>query len=484
MSGNTSAEMNREAKFKMMTTQPVEKLILKLAVPTIISMLVTTFYNMADTFFVGKIGLGEVEAVQAVMQTRAQAAVGVVMSLMAIIQAFGFFFGHGSGNFVSRALGKHDIKSAERVASSGFWYSIIVGLVILILGQIFAKPLALLLGANEDFLDYTVQYMRIILIGAPITMASLVLNNQIRFQGNATYAMLGISAGAVLNVGLDALFILYWDMEVVGAALATIIGQVVSLVLLFVGTERSDCVKIRLKNVRFDKSTMGEICKGGLPSLGRQGLNSISTACLNNMADIYGAVAYPGVATAATSAVAAMTVVGRIMMFAASTLIGFGQGFQPVCGFNYGAGLYNRVTKAFWFCVKVAVGFILVIAVPALLFSENIVAIFRANDPIALEIGTKAMQWQIITFPVMSWVVMGNMMLQTMGRVVSATVLAIARNGLSFIPAVLVLPFIFGLDGVLLAQPVADIIALIMAIPVTVKVLKELSKGDKNPKLE
>lgn len=484
MSGNTSAEMNREAKFKMMTTQPVEKLILKLAVPTIISMLVTTFYNMADTFFVGKIGLGEVEAVQAVMQTRAQAAVGVVMSLMAIIQAFGFFFGHGSGNFVSRALGKHDIKSAERVASSGFWYSIIVGLVILILGQIFAKPLALLLGANEDFLDYTVQYMRIILIGAPITMASLVLNNQIRFQGNATYAMLGISAGAVLNVGLDALFILYWDMEVVGAALATIIGQVVSLVLLFIGTERSDCVKIRLKNVRFDKSTMGEICKGGLPSLGRQGLNSISTACLNNMADIYGAVAYPGVATAATSAVAAMTVVGRIMMFAASTLIGFGQGFQPVCGFNYGAGLYNRVTKAFWFCVKVAVGFILVIAVPALLFSENIVAIFRANDPIALEIGTKAMQWQIITFPVMSWVVMGNMMLQTMGRVVSATVLAIARNGLSFIPAVLVLPFIFGLDGVLLAQPVADIIALIMAIPVTVKVLKELSKGDKNPKLE
>ena len=484
MSGNTSAEMNREAKFKMMTTQPVEKLILKLAVPTIISMLVTTFYNMADTFFVGKIGLGEVEAVQAVMQTRAQAAVGVVMSLMAIIQAFGFFFGHGSGNFVSRALGKHDIKSAERVASSGFWYSIIVGLVILILGQIFAKPLALLLGANEDFLDYTVQYMRIILIGAPITMASLVLNNQIRFQGNATYAMLGISAGAVLNVGLDALFILYWDMEVVGAALATIIGQVVSLVLLFVGTERSDCVKIRLKNVRFDKSTMGEICKGGLPSLGRQGLNSISTACLNNMADIYGAVAYPGVATAATSAVAAMTVVGRIMMFAASTLIGFGQGFQPVCGFNYGAGLYNRVTKAFWFCVKVAVGFILVIAVPAFLFSENIVAIFRANDPIALEIGTKAIQWQIITFPVMSWVVMGNMMLQTMGRVVSATVLAIARNGLSFIPAVLVLPFIFGLDGVLLAQPVADIIALIMAIPVTVKVLKELSKGDKNPKLE
>ncbi len=483
MGANVNTEAHREEKFRKMTTEPVEGLILKLAIPTIISMLVTTFYNMADTFFVGKIGSGEVEAVKALMQTRAQAAVGVVMSLMAIIQAFGFFFGHGSGNFISRALGKHDTKSAERVASSGFWYAVITGGIILLFGQIFAEPLAIALGANGDFIDYTVEYMRIILIGAPIIMASLVLNNQIRFQGNATYAMLGISAGAVLNVGLDALFILVWDMEVIGAALATIIGQVVSLVLLFIGTERSDCIKIRLKNVRFNKSTVGEICRGGLPSLGRQGLTSVSTACLNHMAGIYGAVAYPSVATAATSAVAAMTVVSRIMMFAASTLIGFGQGFQPVCGFNYGAGLYKRVTKAFWFCVKVAVGFILVIAVPAYLLSENIVSVFRANDPTALEIGTKAMQWQIITFPVMTWVVMSNMMLQTMGRVVSATVLSVSRNGLSFIPAVLILPLIFGLNGVLLAQPVADIVALLMAIPVTVKVLKELSEGDKTPKL-
>jgi Na+-driven multidrug efflux pump len=160
-------------------------------------------------------------------------------------------------------------------------------------------------------------------------------------------------------------------------------------------------------------------------------------------------------------------------------LIGFGQGFQPVCGFNYGAGLYSRVKKSFWFCVKVAIGFILVIAVPAYLLSENVVALFRDNDPIALEIGTRAMQWQIITFPVMTWVVMSNMMLQTMGRVFSATILSISRNGLSFIPAVLILPVIFGLDGVLLAQPVADIVALLMAIPFTVKVLKELSEGDK-----
>lgn len=471
----------REEKRLKMTTQPVERLILKLAFPTIISMLVTTFYNMADTFFVGKIGNGELEAVQAAMQTRAQAAVGVVMSLMAVIQAFGFFFGHGSGNFVSRALGKKDVKSAEKIASSGFYYSILVGILILMLGQIFAKPLALLLGATHDCLDYTVQYMRIILIGAPITMGSLVLNNQMRFQGNAVYAMVGISIGAILNIGFDALFILYFDWEVIGAAVATIIGQAVSLVLLYIGTERSDCIKVRPRCVRFDKQTIGEICNGGLPSLGRQGLASVSTACLNNMAGVYGAVAY-GSAAAATSAVAAMTVVSRIMLFAASTLIGFGQGFQPVCGFNFGAGLFDRVKKSFWFCVKTAFAFIVILAIPAYIFAGDIVSVFRGNDPIALEIGTKAMRLQILSFPVMSWVVMSNMMLQTMGKVVSATVLAIARNGLAFIPAVLILPLIFGLDGVIYAQPVADIIALIISVPVTIIVLKSLTVTDKTLK--
>ncbi len=479
MNNGTKAEALREEKFRKMTTEPVEKLILKLAIPTIISMLVTTFYNMADTYFVGKIGEGMSEAVRAVMQTRATAAVGVVMSLMAVIQAFGFFFGHGSGNFVSRALGQHDIKSAEAVASSGFVFALISGALIAVLGQIFAKPLALVLGANEEFLDYTVQYMRIILIGAPLNMGSLVLNNQMRFQGNATYAVVGISTGAVLNIGLDAWLILGLDMEVMGAALATIIGQAVSFVLLFIGTEKSDCIKIRLKNVRFSKLTLGEICRGGLPSLGRQGLSSVSIACLNNMAGVYGAIAYGGIAAAGTSAVAAMSAVSRIMMFAASTLIGFGQGFQPVCGFNYGARLYGRVKKSFWFCVKWAFIFIVIIAVPAYIFADDIVAVFRANDPIAMAVGTKAMRWQILSFPVMSWVVMSNMMLQTMGRVVSATVLAVSRNGLMLIPAVLILPVILGLDGVLLAQSTADIFALILAVPITVKVLKELNSAEK-----
>ncbi len=475
---------SQEQKFIKMTTEPVEKLVLKLAVPTIISMLVTTFYNMADTYFVGKIGAGKPVEIMAAMQTQAQAAVGVVLSLMAIIQAFGFFFGHGSGNYISRALGKHDTHSAQKIASAGFYYSIIVGLAIMALGQLFAEPLALLLGANEQFLGYTVDYMRLILVGAPITMASLVLNNQMRFQGNATYAMVGISAGAVINVGLDALFILVFDMEVFGAALATVIGQTVSLILLLVGVERSDCVKIRFKNLKADKESITEICRGGLPSLGRQGLSSVSTACLNNMAGIYGVVAYGGLETAGTSAVAAMTVVSKIMMFAASTLIGFGQGFQPVCGFNYGAKLYERVKKAFYFCCKFAFALLIIIAIPAYIFAGDIVSLFRGNDAVALEIGTRAMRLQVITFPLMSWVVMSNMMVQTMGRVVSATLLAVARNGLMFIPAVLLLPLILGLLGVQLAQPAADIFAFVMAVPITIKVLKEMTLAEKTTQKE
>lgn len=464
-------------KFTMMTTEPVEKLIAKLAVPTIISMLVTTFYNMADTFFVGKIGVGEVEAVRAAMQTQATAAVGVVASLMAIIQAMGFFFGHGSGNYISRALGRQDETAAKKIASAGFYYAIIAGIVLAVLGNVFGSPLAFALGATEGSLDYTLDYMRIILLGAPISMASLVINNQMRFQGNATSAMVGISFGAILNIGLDALFILVFNMEVIGAALATVIGQAVSLLLLIVGHKKSSCIDITIKALRFERFNLSEITRGGLPSLSRQGIASVSTACLNHMAGIYGQLHY-GVAEAGDSAVAAMSVVSRIMLFAASALIGFGQGFQPVCGFNYGAGLNKRVKKSFWFCVKSAIVFLVIVSIPVFIFAENIIGLFRGNDPIALEVGTAALRWQTVTFPVMSWVVISNMMLQTMGKTFSATVLAIARQGLAFIPMVLILPLMFGLLGVELAQPAADIIAIIISIPITLKVLKEL-KNDR-----
>ncbi len=440
----------QEQKYKLMTETPIKPLVCKLAVPTIISMLVTSFYNMADTFFVGRIG------------TSASAAVGIVFSLMAIIQATGFFFGHGSGNYISRALGRQDNESAAQMAATGFFSALIAGLVIMVLGLIFLDPLAIALGSTETILPYAKDYMRIILIGAPFMTSSLVLNNQLRFQGNAVYGMVGITSGAVLNIALDPLLIFVFDMGIAGAALATVISQFVGLCLLWIGSRRGSSIAIRLRNFKPSLMLYQQMTKGGAPSLLRQGLNSVATICLNFSAGIYG-----------DAAIAGMSIVTRIMQFANSCLIGFGQGFQPVCGFNYGAKKYGRVKEAFWFCVKLSTIVLLVLAIVGFTFSPQIVSIFR-DDPEVIAVGKIAMKMQCITFPLAAWIVMCNMMTQTIGKAVRASFLAMARQGLFFIPAVLILPRLFGLFGLEISQAVADVITFALAIPLQRKTLKEM----------
>ena len=349
-------ENAQEAKFKVMTESPVKPLVCRLAAPTIVSMLVTSFYNMADTFFVGQI------------DTSASAAVGVVFSLMAVIQAVGFFFGHGSGNYISRALGRHETEDAERMAAVGFFSALGGGSVIMVFGLLFLRPLARWLGSTETILPYAVSYMRLILIGAPYMTASLVLNNQLRFQGNAFYSMIGLVSGAVLNIALDPLLIFVFDMGIAGAALATILSQFVSFVLLWIGVQRSGSLSIRAKNFRPTKALYLQILNGGTPSLLRQGLGSVATICLNVAAGVYG-----------DAAIAGMSIVTRIMQFANSCLIGFGQGFQPVCGFNYGAKKYGRVKEAFWFCVLSSTGFLVALAVVGYIFAAPIVTVFRGD---------------------------------------------------------------------------------------------------------
>ena len=262
------AEEQRQQKFLRMTQTPIPKLISQLAVPTIISMLVTSFYNMADTFFVGKIN------------TSATAAVGVVFPLMTIIQAFGFFCGHGSGNYISRQLGAQNIEDASKMSATGFVTAFLLGLCILIVGFSFSDPLLYIMGATETILPYAREYMRIILIGAPYMTASLVLNNQMRFQGSAFYSMVGIASGAVINIGLDPLFIFVFDMGVSGAALATIISQFVGFVLLLKGTTQGGNLRIRLRNVTFSKYYYSQIINGGMPSLCRQGLGRFNVFVL------------------------------------------------------------------------------------------------------------------------------------------------------------------------------------------------------------
>lgn len=443
----------QEEKYRHLTGDPVEGLVCRLAVPSMVSMLVTAFYNMADTFFVGML-----------RNNSATGAVGVVFSLMAVIQAVGFFFGHGSGNFISRTLGGHHPEEAGQMAATGFFAALAAGAVIAVLGLLFLDPLARALGSTETILPYARDYMRFILIGAPYMTASLVLNNQLRFQGSAVYGMVGIASGAVLNIALDPIFIFTLDMGVAGAALATILSQLVSFCLLLMGCTRGGNLHIRISNVRLQKRFFREILRGGLPSLARQGLSSVAAICLNHAAQPYG-----------DAAIAAMSVVSRIMNFASSALIGFGQGFQPVCGFNYGAQLYGRVRRAFWFCVKVSTVCLVVIAVAGACFSPQLIEVFR-DDPVVVEYGTTALRLQWLSFPTVGFVTMSNMMLQTIGRTRPATVLAMGRQGLFFLPFILVLPGFLGMLGVQLSQPLADLLTFVIAVPIQLHVLRQMSR--------
>ena len=448
----------QQLKFQKMTQTPVKPLILKLAIPTILSMLVTTFYNMADTYFVGMLESNSITG-----------AVGVVFSMMSVIQAVGFFFGHGSGNYVSRELGKHRIKEAETMVSVGFFTSFAAGLLICVSGLLFLDPLTRLLGATETILPYAKAYMAPLLLSAPFMCASLVLNNQLRFQGNATYAMVGIVSGAVLNIALDPLLIFVFDMGIAGAAWATAISQIVSFGLLLIGVQKSDTLKVRVKNFTFDVSYLKSIANGGTPSLCRQGIGSIASIALNRVA---------GGFANQDAVIAAFSVVQRIMMFAASAFIGFGQGFQPVCGFNWGAKRYDRVKESFWFCVRVSAVAMAVFSLAGCLFSGELIALFRDEENV-IQIGTQALRAQLYVFPLMSWVFLSNMMLQTIGRVFKASILAAARQGLAFLPVVLILPYFFELEGLVWAQAVADVCAFLIALPIQISVLREMDKFEK-----
>lgn len=444
----------QRAKNEMMLNAPIERLIGKLAIPTIISMLVTGLYNIADTYFVGQLD-----------NTSATGAVGVIFPLMSVIQAVGFFFGHGSGNYVSRALGAGRTEDAEKMTVTGFVLSLIAGTVIMTVGLVFSPQLTTLLGSTDTIRPYAEEYMRYILISAPFMCGSFVLNNQLRFQGNAVFGMVGILCGAVLNIALDPLLIFVLDLGVAGAAIATAVSQTVSFFVLLVMSGLSDGIKMRLKNMTMSPRFLLEIVRGGIPSLCRQGLASVGGIFLNNVAGNY-----------SDAMVAAYAIVQRIMMFAFSAVIGFGQGFQPVCGFNYGAGKWQRVKKAFWFCVRFSGIFLVVFSAVAFVFAPQAVGIFQDNDAEVLRWGTVCMRYQLVTFPLMSWIVMSNMMTQTIGKAGKASFLAMSRQGLMLVPMLLILPKLFGETGLALCQPVSDLLTFVCAVPLQISELKELDQ--------
>lgn len=334
-------------------------------------------------------------------------------------------------------------------------------------GLLFLEPLSLMLGSTPTILPYTMDYLKIILFGAPFMTTSLVLNNQLRFQGSAAYAMVGIVAGAVVNIALDPVFIFGLHMGVAGAALATVISQLISFLLLVIQSRRGGNIVIRLRHFSPAFYYVKEIVRGGLPSLCRQGLASVSVTFLNHAAGIYG-----------DAAIAGMSIVSRITMFANSALIGFGQGFQPVCGMNYGAGKMGRVREAFFFCVKYAALFLLVISAVGLIGAEQIVSLFLKDDPQVVAVGTLALRLQILVFPLGAWIVMCNMMLQSIGRAVRASIVAAGRQGLFFLPLIVILPRFFGLTGVQMCQSIADVCTLLLSLPLGIGVLNEMKKAE------
>ncbi len=450
--------MTQEEKVTYMTTKAVAPLICELAVPTIISMLVTAFYNMADTFFVG------------MLNTQSTAAVGIVFTVMALIQAFGFFYGQGSGNYISRKLGAREYEDARVMASTGFFMAIFTGIIVAVLGLVFLEPLSVFLGSTPTILPYTKAYLRIILVGAPFIMSSFVLNNQLRFQGSASYAMVGIVTGAIVNVVLDPIFIFLFDMGVAGAALATVLSQMVSFALLCIVSAKGGNIRISFGNFKPSGKLLWEMARGGFPSLCRQGLASVSGMLMNHAAGNYGGIH-------GDAAIAAMSIVTRVSMFANSALIGFGQGFQPVCGMNYGAKKYGRVKEGFWFCVKYSFIFLVLVSLFGGIFSEQIVTVFRKDDAEVIRIGTLALRLQCISFPLSAWIVMCNMMLQSMGRAGKASLVSAARQGVFFIPLIFILTHFFGLLGVQMCQPISDICAFVLSVPIglgEIKLIKQL----------
>lgn len=448
---NKNVKVNQYDK---MTKTPVWKLVIMLGIPTTISMLVTNIYNMVDTMFVGKLG------------TSASGAVGIVFGFMSIIQAFGFMFGQGAGSIISRKLGAKNTEDASKVASTSFFTSFGFGLALALITLIFMNPMMYLLGSTRTILPYAKTYVFFIVLAAPFMTATFTMNNILRFEGKASLAMIGLMSGAILNIAGDPLFMFVFDLGIAGAGLSTALSQIVSFcILLSMFLLGKTQTKLSIK--KYSKSIIDvyEIAATGFPSFVRQGLNSITTMILNNGAAYYGGDA----------AVSAMSIVGRISMFIFCIAIGVGQGFQPVCGFNYGAKKYSRVKKAFKFTYILCEIMLGVTAAVVLVLSDSLIGIFR-NDPRVIEIGTVALKAAVFGLVLQPLCLMTNFLFQSSGKKLLATFVALLRSGLYFIPIFLIFSRVFGLRGIQFAQPVADFFAFITSIPFVWKYFKDLPK--------
>ena len=438
-------------QFRRMTETPIPQLILSLAAPTILSMLITSIYNLADTFFVGQIS------------TSASGAVGVVSSLMAIIQALGFMLGHGAGTIISRSLGNRDTTAATRFASTSFFTALVFGVVLAVAGLGTLPHFMMLLGSTETILPHACAYARPILIAAPLMISSLVMNNILRYEGKASFAMIGLVTGGVLNIALDPLFMFVFGLGTAGAGIATALSQSISFCMFLRGKTVS---QFRLSTVTREARDFGRILLGGAPSFGRQGLNSIGGMLLNLAARSYG-----------DAAVAGMSIVSRIFMFIISVAIGVGQGLQPVASFNYGARKYRRVRQAAIFTIEAAFCMLVVLVGLCWVNGDALVRLFR-DDPAVTAVALPAFHYQCLAMLLQPIIVVANMTFQSVGASGRATFLACCRQGVFFIPLILILPRTHGLFGVEICQPIADVLTFLVSLPFLIEFLQQLGRMD------
>lgn len=459
----------REKKqYDKMIKTPIARLVVGLGIPTMLSMMVTSLYNLADTVFVSMIGDDAITA-----------AVGNLLALMSIIQAIGFTYGMGSGALVSTLLGKRDRDGADKVASSAFFIALISGALITAFGLLFLTPLVKLFGSlDTETIGYARQYAIYVLISAPFMCMSFVLNNVLRAEGKAVLSMIGLIVGAVVNVGLDPLLIFVFDMGIAGAAIATCASQILSFaILLFMFLARKTIVRIRVQSIARTFKTYGDIIATGFPSFCRQILASLCAVFLTRAAYKYGTIAY-GTIDGGKAAQAAFNVVQKVFMLAFSISLGIGQGYQPVLGYNYSAKRFDRVRSAYLFTLGFSTALMSVFGLVCGIFATGLMQLFSLSD-MATEIGSFALRLQCIAMPLLPMNFMAGLTYQVVGNKALAALLSVSRQGLFYIPAVLIMPAVFELTGVQACQAASDVLAFFFAIPFMLTFFKELRKNEK-----
>ena len=444
-----------QQQYRKLVMTPVEKLIPRLAVPTIFSMMITMIYNLVDAYFVGKLG------------TSASAAIGVVLGVQSIFQAFGFMMGHGAGSQISVRLGEGDRDAADRLFSTAFFHALVISVIVGVLGLIGLEPLMRLMGSTDTILPFSKNYGFYILISGPALVGSCVLNNVMRYEGRAVLAMFGLVTGGVLNMIGDPILMFGLGLGIDGAGLSTAISQYISFgILLYMVFSKRTISRLSLRYRSNDPDVTLSIMRVGFPSLIRQMLNSLATITLNHCAMPYG-----------DAAIAAMAIVGRIVMFIGSAMIGLGQGFQPVSAYNYGARKFKRLRDSFYFTVKAGMAVLGILAIFGFMFPGPVVQLFR-DDPRVVEIGSRALRFQCIAVVMQPFSVTANMMFQSIGRSKEASFMAMLRSGLYYIPSLLILPLFLGLTGIECAQMVSDILTTLTCIPFVVRFMRETPEED------